>query len=157
MSDHPIQFDVAGRTYRQDYLPSATALRLHHKLLKIGFGPLLEGLSRLDKGQGLAGLTADPQLGGAILAAAYECLEKLTPEDVEQVLAWLEPVTWIEWADESGRSQSIRLDARKGQVFRDARDMASLYTYVYRSVEAQLRPFFLELRTLLPSALSASP
>lgn len=149
---HEISFTAGGRTYEQDYLSAEVSLRLHHMLLQVGFAPVFEAVAKLEKGRGFESLMKDPELGAAVMFGLYEAAKKLTPEQVQTVFGWLEVVTWITTPDAEGRPIAMRLDGARGTHFKDARDMARYYEFLYRSCEAQLAPFFHAIRTILPAA-----
>jgi hypothetical protein len=150
MTPRDFEYTVQGKTYRQNYLPSKIALRLHAKVLKLGFGPIVETVFKLLDGEQkltLAALAANPKLGGDLLAGAYELIKTVEPEDIEQIYGWLAEHTFITTGD--GIAEQ-RLDAAANH-FADARDMWRYYTFIFEGCKAQLTPFFEGLRTVLPS------
>lgn len=151
--DHHFSFEAGGREYRQDFLPSEDALRLHHKILRLGTIPALEAVTgMLDGGAQVADLADrlranDGDKWGKVLEGVFLFSEKVTPEDVTDVLKMLSKVTYLDTAD--GRAEQ-RLDAVTSH-FKDGRDMFRLYAFIGKSLTEQLRPFFAELSTALDS------
>jgi hypothetical protein len=150
--DRHFAFEAGGKQYRQDFLPSEDALRLHHKIMKLGTIPALETLTgMLDGGAQLSDLAdklrADGDGWGKLLEGIYIFSEKVTPEDVESVVKMLSKVTWVDTGD--GKAEQ-RLDAASGH-FKDGRDMFRMYAFIGKSLKEQLRPFFADLSTVLAS------
>ena len=149
-------FEIDGRTYRQNFLPAAKALRLHHKIVKLGFIPVGQALQQhLSNGGSISDLLPQgdqvSEVGELMLTTFYNAIQTLEPEDVEGVYKVLAESTFIATSD--GRSEQ-RLDA--ANHFVDARDMLRMYEFLVFSIREQLRPFFRDLRTKYSGRLQKS-
>jgi hypothetical protein len=146
MSDK-IVIEVDGKEYRQQWLPSAQALRLQSKTAKLGVMPIIEALGQSDLEQVLKGGDADAI--ASLAAAAYGIVQQLEPEDIEWALKLFAEHTWITTAGDG--ATEVRLD-KLPKHFADSRDLPRLYKFVWRSLMEQLRPTIAELRTTLASS-----
>lgn len=152
MQDRHLTFGVGGRSYRQDYLPSAKALRLFHAVARLGFLPAVEVIAKAAGGQVPGGdpaalakrLLSDPEVAGGLLATAHQTLMTATPEDVEAIYRPLAEHTWITTGDGVAEQQ-----LSGANHFQDARDLFRYVAFIVTSCRHQLSPFFSDLLTAL--------
>lgn len=131
-----------GREYRQDFLPVDKALRLYHRVVRLGATPLAEAAAKaLEKG----GPIEPAKLSDELLGALYQLIQTVEVNDIDYLYEMLAQHTWITTGGD-GPAADLRLDTAKGH-FADARDVFRLLHFVAMSVVEQMRPFADDLRT----------
>lgn len=139
-----IAVEIEGKTYKIGYLASAECLRVHSKVAKLGFVSMVEALSQVSGQKKVTELLNDnADLGGTLLAALYDIIQKIEPEDVEFLQRTLSTVTWIDTVDGKAETPLSALPKH----FADARDMPRFYRWLIQAIKIQIDPLLAGLGT----------
>lgn len=142
MQERHFSVVVKDREYRQDYLPADKALRLYHKVARVGATPLAEAAAKaMEKG----GKVDPAALQDEMLGAIYQLIQTIEVDDIDYLYGLLAPHTWITTGGD-GPATDLRLDAAKNH-FADSRDVFRKLHFIALSVVEQMRPFVDDLRT----------